>query len=233
MNSDKNTARLLGLMFIIVAVLAFLSGVPLSQLNYSMTGPPNNISETMIAFSDNSTMVQMSIIGFLIEAVAIVLLTVLLYLSLKKQNRIIALWAFGLWIIEAVFVTIRQISAFSLLYTGQEYVKAGTPDSSYFQTLGSLFYELMHFTLDVQMVFYCVGGFLFYFLFFRSKYIPRVLALWGLIAVSLGFIGELFALFGYDVPLYVFLPILPFELAIGVWLMVKGFTAQEAKSESG
>jgi hypothetical protein len=73
----------------------------------------------------------------------------------------------------------------------------------------------------------------YYFLFFRSKYIPRVLALWGLIAVSLGFIGELFALFGYDVPLYVFLPILPFELAIGVWLMVKGFTAQEAKSESG
>jgi hypothetical protein len=230
MNSDKNTARLLGLMFVIVAVLAFLSGVPLSQLNYSMTGPPNNISETMIAFSDNSTMVQMSIIGFLIEAVAIVLLTVLLYISLKKQNRIIALWAFGLWIIEAVFVTIRQISAFSLLYTGQEYVKAGTPDSSYFQTFGSLFYELMHFTLDVQMVFYCVGGFLFYFLFFRSKYIPRVLALWGLIAVSLGFIGELFALFGYDVPLYVFLPILPFELAIGVWLMVKGFKPQEVNS---
>ena len=232
MNSDKNTARLLGMMFVIVAVIAFLSGLPLSQLNYSMTGPPDNISETMIAFSDNSTMVQMSIVGFLIEAVAIVLLTVLLYISLKKQNKIIALWAFGLWIIEAVFVAIRQISAFSLLYTGQEYVKAGTPDSSYFQTLGSLFYELMHFTLDVQMVFYCVGGFLFYFLFFKSRYIPRVLALWGLIAVSLGFIGELFALFGYDVPLYVFLPILPFELAIGVWLIVKGFNSSAIVSES-
>jgi hypothetical protein len=83
------------------------------------------------------------------------------------------------------------------------------------------------------MIFYCVGGILFYYLFLKSKYVPKVLSLWGLIAASLGFIGELFALFGYDVPLYVFLPILPFELAIGVWLMVKGFRPQEVKSESG
>ena len=176
-NSDKNTPRLLGMMFVIVVVIGLLSGLPLLQLNYSMTGPPDNISETMIDFSDNSIMVQMSIAGFLIEAVAIVLLTVLLYTTLKKQNKIIARWAFGLWIIEAVFLAVRQINAFSLLYTSQEYVKAGVPDSSYFQTLGSLFYELMHFSYDVQMVFYCIGGFLFYFLFLRSKYIPRVLAL--------------------------------------------------------
>lgn len=232
MNSDKNTPRILGLMFVVVAVISLLSGLPLDQLNYSMTGPPDNISETLTSFSDNPTMVQMSIVGFSIEAVAIVLLTVLLYTTLKTQNKIIARWAFGLWIIEAVFIAARQISAFSLLNTGQEYVKAGAPESSYFQTLGSLFYELMHFNLNVQMVFYCVGGFLFYFLFLRSKYIPRVLALWGLIAVSLGFIGVLFTFFGYAVPLYVFLPILPFELAIGLWLIVKGFSSSAIASES-
>ena len=232
MNSDKFTPRLLGFMFLFVIVIGILSGLLLDSLNYSMTGPPDDISKTMISFSDNATIVQMSIVGFLIEAAAIVLLTVLLYTTLKNQNIIIARWAFGLWILEAVFLAVRQINAFSLLYTGQEYVKAGGPDPSYFQTLGSLFYELMHFSYDVQMVFYCIGGFLFYFLFLRSKYIPRLLALWGLIAVSVGFIGEVFALFGYDVPLYVFLPILPFELAIGVWLIVKGFNSSAIAPES-
>jgi hypothetical protein len=198
-----------------------------------MTGPPDNISETMINFSDTPTMVQMSIIGFLIEAVAIVLLTILLYTTLKNQNKIIARWAFGLWIIEAVAIAVREINAFSLLYTSQEFVKAGAPDSTYFQTLGSLFYKLMHFCYDAQMVFYCIGGVLFYYLFFKSKYVPKVLPIWGIIVASLGFIGEVFAIFGYDVPLYVFLPILPFELAIGVWLMIKGFRPQEIKSESG
>ena len=156
MNSDKYAPRLAGLMFLIVIVVGVLSGSLLTPLNYAMTGPPDNISETMINFSDNPTMVQMSIVGYLIEAVAIVLLTVSLYTTLKKQNKIIARWAFGLWIIEAVFLAIRQINSFCLLYTSQEYVKAGAPDSSYFQTLGSLFYELMHFSYDVQMVFYWI-----------------------------------------------------------------------------
>ena len=222
MNSDKKTPRLLGMMFVIVIVISLLSGLPLSSLNYSLIGPPDNISQTMISFSDNPTMVQMSIVGFLIEAVAIVLLTVLLYITLKKQNKIIARWAFGLWIIEAVFLAVREINAFSLLNVSQEFVKAGALDSSYFQTLGSLFYELMHFSYDVQMVFYCVGGVLFYYLFLKSKYVPTVLSLWGIAAASLAFIGELFVIFGYVVPLYVFLPLLPFELTIGIWLMVKG-----------
>ena len=222
MNSDKYAPRLAGLMFVIVIIIGVLSGFMLSPLNYAMTGPPDNISETMINFSDNPKMVQLSIVGYLIEAVAIVLLTVSLYTTLKKQNKIIARWAFGLWIIEAVAIAVREINAFSLLYTGQEFVKAGAPDSSYFQTLGSLFYKLMHFSYDVQMVFYCIGGILFYYLFLKSKYVPKVLPFFGIIVASLGFIGEFLAIFGYDVPLYVFLPILPFELAIGLWLMIKG-----------
>jgi hypothetical protein len=222
MNSNKKTARLLGMMFLIVILIGVLSGLMLSPLNYSITGPLDNISETMINFSDNSTMVQMSIVGFLIEAVAILLLTVLLYTTLKKKNKIIARWAFGLWILEAVFLAVREINTFSLLYTGQEFVKTGAPDSSYFQTLGSLFYELIQFSYDVQMVFYCIGGILFYYLFLKSKYVPKVLSIFGIIVASVGFIGTLFVLFDYNVPLYVFLPILPFELSIGVWLMVKG-----------
>jgi len=222
MNVDKFTPRLLGMMFVIVVAIGLLSGLPLPSLNYSLTGPPDNISETMTSFSDNPTMAQMSIVGFLIEAVAIVLLTVLLYTTLKKQNMIIARWAFGLWILEAVFLAVRQVSAFCLLYTSQGYAMAGAPDSSYFQTLGGLFYELMQFSYDVQMVFYCIGGVLFYYLFLKSKSVPKVLPIWGIIVASVGFVGEVFTVFGYDVPLYVFLPILPFELVIGVWLMVKG-----------
>ena len=232
MNTDKFTPKLLGMMFVIVIIIGVLSGSLLTPLNYSMTGSPDNISETMINFSDNPTMVQTSIIGYLIEAAAIVLLSVLLYTNLKRQNRIIALWAFGLWIIEAVAITIRQINTFSLLYTAQEFVKAGAPNSSYFQTIGSLFYKLMHFSYDTQMVVYCIGGILFYYLFLKSKYVPKMLAIFGIVVASLGFVGELFTIFGYDVPLYVFLPILPFELAIGVWLMVKGFNLQEIKTKS-
>jgi len=91
----------------------------------------------------------------------------------------------------------------------------------------------MHFSYDVQMVFYCIGGILFYYLFLKSNYVPKVLSIFGIIVASVGFIGELFTIFGYVVPLYVFLPILPFELAIGIWLMVKGFNPSAIESAKG
>jgi len=222
MNSDKFTPKLLGMMFVIVAVASLLGGLLLSSLSYTHIGPPENISETMIKISDNPTTMQMSIVAELITAIGIVLLAVLLYTTLKKQNKIIALWAFGLWIGEAIILAVREISASSLLKVSQEFVKAGAPDSSNFQTLGSLFYESAQIGYGVLMVFYCLGGILFYYLFLKSKYVPIVLSLWGIIAASLGFIGTLIGFFDYDVGMYVFLPILPFELAIGVWLMVKG-----------
>jgi len=230
MNSDKFTPKLLGMMFVIVAVASLLGGLLLSSLSYTHIGPPENISETMIKISDNPTTMQMSIVAELITAIGIVLLAVLLYTTLKKQNKIIALWAFGLWIGEAIILAVREISASSLLKVSQEFVKAGAPDSSNFQTLGSLFYESAQIGYGVLMVFYCLGGILFYYLFLKSKYVPIVLSLWGIIAASLGFIGTLIGFFDYDVGMYVFLPILPFELAIGVWLMVKGIRdGSEAK----
>ena len=222
MNSDKFTPRLLGMMFVIVAVASLLGGLLLSSLSYTHIGPPDNISETMIKISDNPTTMQMSIVVELITAIGIVLLAVLLYTTLKKQNKIIALWAFGLWIGEAIILAVREISASSLLKVSQEFVKAGAPDSSNFQAFGSLFYESAQIGYGVLMVFYCLGGMLFYYLFLKSKYVPIVISLWGITAASLGFIGTLIGFFDYEVPMYVFLPILPFELAIGVWLMVKG-----------
>jgi hypothetical protein len=232
MNTEKNTPRFLGAAFLFVAFASALSGLMLSSLGVAVTGPPDNISETMFKISDNPTMMQMSIIVMFIEAIAIVLLADFLYTTLKKQNQIIARWAFGLWIVEAIALAIRGISTFSLLNVSQEFAKAGAPNSSYFQTLGSLFNETTQFSYSVLMVFYCMGGILFYTLFYQSKYVPRVLSLFGMVAASLGLIGTLFEILGYDVPLFVFLPILPFELAIGIWLIVKGFNSSAIAAES-
>ena len=232
MNSDKNIPRLLGAAFLFVAAASALSGLLLGSLGIPTVGSPDNISEAMIKISDNPTTMLISIIVMFIEAIAIVLLAVLLYTTLKRQNKVTARWAFGLWIIEAVALAFRGISAFSLLTVSQEFAKAGSPGSSHFQTLGSLFFGTTQFSLSVLMVFYCTGGILFYYLLYKSKYVPRALSLFGIAAASLGLIGTLLEILGYDVPLVVFLPILPYELAIGIWLIVKGFNQSVIASES-
>lgn len=75
MKSNK-TAKLLGAAFKIVVVIGILNRLPTESLGIKILGSAVNISETMIKISDNPIMMQMSIVGFFIKAVAIVLLVV-------------------------------------------------------------------------------------------------------------------------------------------------------------
>jgi len=216
MNSNKNTPKLLGAAFLLQAVASLVSGLILFQ-PLIVSG---NIIDSMTNIANNVLQMRASIVVEMITAIGIIILGVLLYLTLKKQNMKIALVALGLYLIEAALLAASRISAFSLLRISQESVIAGHP--AYLQTLGNLFYESQSFGYDLHMLPFALGATLFYYLFFKSGFLPRVLSLWGLIAAPLALVGILFALFGYDVPIVVFLPNLPFELTIGVWLMVKG-----------
>jgi hypothetical protein len=174
----------------------------------------------MTNIANNTLQMRASIMLHMITAIGIVLLGALLFVVLKKQHVKIALVALGLYVIEAAILATSRIPAFSLLRISQESVIAGHP--AYFLTLGNLLYEAADFGDWLHMLPFALGATLFYYLFFKSGYIPRALALWGLIAASLAFIGSVLVLLGYDVPMIVFLPNLPFEITIGVWLIVKG-----------
>jgi hypothetical protein len=75
------------------------------------------------------------------------------------------------------------------------------------------------------MLFFCLGGILWYYLFYASGYLPRALSLWGLVAVSLLTIPILLALYDRELTfaLILGLPYAPYELVLGLWLIVKGF----------
>ena len=118
-NARESAPRLLGAMFVVVALLSLASGQLLSPLGYSLVGSNGDVSEILIAFAERPTLVRMSITGFLLEAVSIVLLAVLLYAMLRGQHQILARWALGLWLIEAVGVALRQYAAFSSCTQGR------------------------------------------------------------------------------------------------------------------
>jgi hypothetical protein len=133
--------------------------------------------------------------------------------------------ALGWWLAEATTLAVSKIGAFALIPLSLEYVKAGAPDSSYFQTLGDFFY----YGFDrqgwaIHMLFFCLGGILWYYLFYRSRYIPRALSAWGVVAVSLVSINVMLVLFDRNIELQMVMlaPYLVFEALIGPWLMVKG-----------
>jgi hypothetical protein len=74
------------------------------------------------------------------------------------------------------------------------------------------------------MLFFCLGGILWYTVLYSSRLVPRPLALRGLVAVCLLAIPVVLVLYKRgSTPLMVLgLPYAPFELVLGVWLIVKG-----------
>ena len=218
MASDKNTGRLLGAAFLFVLVAAAISGSATLETRIWS----GSISDNLVKISDSLTLMRINILGELITSIGIVVLAVLLYVILHKQNRIIALVALGWWLAEAITLAVSRMPVFSLLNVSQEFVKAGAPDSSHFQTLGNLYFEAADFGYDIHMLFFCLGGILWYYLLYKSRVIPRVLSLWGLVTVSIALIATLFAISGYKVPIFVYLLYGPFEPVVGVWLLIKG-----------
>ena len=221
MDIDVNTVRLLGIAQLIVFVSALLS----DRLLASVVGS-GSISNILVNISKNVPRMRISNLLALVDSIGIVVLGVLFYIVFNRQYEIIALVTLGFFSVEAITLAVGKIGAFALLPLSQEFVEAGAPEPSYFQTLGDFLYYGVDRQGDrIHNLFFCLGGILWYFLFLRSGYIPQALPIWGLAAVSLLLIPVLFQLYGRDFThpmMAVGLVYLPFELVLGVWLIARG-----------
>ena len=215
---DKNMPRLLGAAFLLQASGSLIGGL----IRDSIIGT-GDITDSMTNISKNASLIRVSIATEMITAFGIVLLGALLYLILKKQDMKIALVALGLYLIEVAAIVISSTALFALLCISQESVVAGHPD--FLQTLGTLFLEIHEFTFgSLLMFFFTLGATLFYYLFYKSGYLPQGLALFGLLVALLSLINNIILLtINIYTPIFAVLILnLPFELGTGLWLLAKG-----------
>jgi hypothetical protein len=178
----------------------------------------------MVNISANPTLMRVSILVELVNGIGTVVVAVLLYVVLHKQNKIISLLALGWWLACVIILAVSKIGSFALIPLSLEFVEAGAPASSFYQTLGNFLYDgFDRMGFDVHFIFFSLGGILWYYLFYRSRYIPRVLSGWGLTSMSLMLIYSLVFFTTGDRGLMILLVIhMPFELVLGLWLMIKG-----------
>jgi hypothetical protein len=128
-------------------------------------------------------------------------------------------------------LAVCEIADFSLLCISQEYVTAGQPDILHI--LGNLVYKSMKYGQELRMAAFCTGAILFYYLLYKSEIVPRVLSLWGLLAVIPCLVATVSALFGYDLPFLAYLPYVPFEFFIGVWILITALLYWASRHATG
>ena len=89
----------------------------------------------------------------------------------------------------------------------------------------------------VAPIVFSIGSLMFYYLLYKSKLVPRWLSGWGLVAAILSMASVALVTVGLIAPfsttqVILNLPILPQELVLAAWLIVKGFNPSVIASKS-
>ena len=226
----RKTATLVGVLYIIGTIAGILSLV--------LTGPVLGGSDVLVHVSAHEMQIIAGALFVLIMGFALAMVPVMMFPILKKYNEALALgYVVFRGALETVMYIVLAISWLFLIPVSQEYVKAGTPDTSYFQTLGAVLLEGHGLIGPVQTIIFCLGALIFYYLLYQTTLIPRWLSGWGLIATIPYLAAGLLVLFGFFGPLSTSEIVLEFPLALqemvmAVWLIVKGFNPSAIASGS-
>jgi len=216
MNTTNKVSRVLGVAFLLQFITSFSSGVFIKPLWLV----PGDIAATMLKIAENPGFLRANILADMLTALGVIFLGAMLFLTLRKQNEKMALVGLTFYILEGALLAASRMGTFSLLRLSQEYAITVVPE---LLTFGSLSLETMDYVGDtLHMLAFCLGAILFYFLLYKSQVVPRWLSLWGLITLIPLLAGTLTAIFDMHLPFILFVPYVPFEPVIGIWILVKG-----------
>ncbi len=230
MNTYRKNAIIVGVLFIIGTVAGLLS--------VAFSGFIPDDPDYLVNVSANSTQVITGALLEFIMAIAIASIAIWAYPVLKKHSEGLALGYVGFRLIEGILLIIATLSMLSLLTLSQEFVKAGAPDASYFQTSGQLLLAARDWAgHGLASVVFPLGALMFYYLLYRTKLIPRWLSGWGFLGAVLTLAGALFGLLnnslGFSTTSIIFeAPLGVNEIVLAVWLIVKGFSLPRSTKPS-
>jgi hypothetical protein len=225
MNENRKTARIVGILFI-TATVAYSLGVTLLD-------PILGASDYLTSASENENQMIMGSFLVLIDAVAVAGIGIMIYPILKKHNEALALGYAGARIAEGVLFIVNVIAILILLALSQDFVKAGVPDASYYQTFGTILLAAgdLAFLFGFAVAF-TLSALILNYLLYRSKLVPRWISGWGFVGAALLWVYYLLEPFSIDLLGILFIPIAIQEMVFAVWLIVKGFDPSAIASES-
>lgn len=220
MTSSRKSALVAGLLFVVADGAGFLTFPMLAA-----TAAPDYLARV----AGHSQEVFAGVLLILTMELACSGIAVWLYPVLRKQHEAMALWAVCLRGMEVVCGTLAAFALLALIPLSRAYLAAGAPQGSYFQTLGDTILATRTWLRDVGMLFaWGLGAILYNVIFLRGRLLPRWLAGWGIVAILLHLVACLLNLFEVVAPfspvqILMLAPSALQEIALAIWLIVKGF----------
>jgi hypothetical protein len=213
MPTYRRNAIAAGVLFIVCSVASIMSALPTHSLL-------KGADLAALAAHDNRV-----VLGALIEfiwAASGAGIAIALYPVLRKYGRALALGSVAGRVVEGVFVLIGTLGMLVLLSVSQDSPAAGSATADALLAVRDWVFGF------VALLAFAVGTFLYYYVLYRSRLIPRWLSGWGLVAVVISLVATVYSGFTQDFGFTTLnsvlsIPIGVQEMVLAVWLIAKGF----------
>ncbi len=195
---------------------------------------PGNDAATFNNIVANEWLFRINAAYGLLMFASVVILAVALYVILKTVNKNLALLALSWRLGEAVLGCVTVLCSIIILL-----LINGKGNSALFETeqlhaLVGLFLEIRSAAMLFVIVFLSLGTIVFSYLFLKSKYIPRMLAAFGIFSFLLMLIYPFLEILLPSptavIEIICFTPGTLFEVIIGLWLIFKGVNFQQLET---
>jgi hypothetical protein len=186
---------------------------------------PVNFAETARRIMGSEFLYRIGLSSFLIASLCTVFLAMGLYVAVKPIDKNLALLALVFRLVEATLFGGLSVLSFVVLelYAGADSTNAF--DAKQMLVLGHSGFAAGSVGLDIAMIFFGMGSILFFYLFFKSNYIPKLLSalgLFGSVLTPIVCFGFLILPQYSRVMQFGLAPVAIAEILAGLWLSFKG-----------
>ena len=215
MHSDRKTAIIVGLLFIIGDIAGALS--------YVVTGGLLDGPDALTKIAANQNQVVLGALLVLVMGFALAMIPVVMFPVFKKYNEVLAL---GCVVFRGALETVGYMASAAtwllLVELSREHAEAASAGAPHFETLSAL---LAGSTAgNLVTIAFSLGSLMFYYLFYQSRLIPRWLSVWGLAGAVLYLATPLLDMFGHGFGILQ-APLAVAEIVLAVWLIAKGLNS--------
>lgn len=229
MDNHRQATIFVGVLFIMASASAILGLLFYAPI---LTGP-----DYLTNGAANSTQVILGALMELILAVTAIGTAIGLFPVLRPYGERIALGHLCFRFFEAVVNAVGIVAILSLLTLSQNFVAAASPDVSAYHAVGSLRHAVYRWTSMLGPLFFLgINTLMYSYLLYKSKLVPRPLAVPGLTGATLVLAYALLVMFRVaeegSAPFVVLaMPIAVYEMILAGWLIVKGFNPAAIASQ--
>jgi Domain of unknown function (DUF4386) len=217
---QRSAARIVGFLYLFTnatAIVAFVGRLKLIV--------PRDAAQTSANIMASEGLFRFGIANEIVTVVGVLVLVWGLYVILKSVDQNVAWLATFLRLAEnffLAFITIQELTALALLKGG---ATAQGFDPQQLHGLSYTFLRVYGDAFNIGFVFLGLGSAVFSYLWWKSRYIPRLLAGWGIFASLLMAVVSLAIIVVPSLARLGLIHMMPmglYEFGLGFWLLIKG-----------